>query len=73
VDEIAANRSYDTLQQEVRKYTVKMANAEQDYNRVNDELKNKMMAAKRTHDELIESVLLTFVSAQVCGLFHYYL
>ncbi len=50
------------------KYTNKVEAAGKEYDALNEKIKNDMITTKETHDDLIETMLVTFVCAQVCCL-----
>jgi hypothetical protein len=47
------------------KYQNKVKAAATEYDSLNERLKWEMIATKETHDDLIEAMLITFVTAQV--------
>ena len=51
---------------DVAKYQSKVEAAGRAYDDLNGKIKDEMMATKETHDELIETMLITFVTAQAC-------
>jgi hypothetical protein len=50
---------------DIAKYQNKVEAAGKAYDDLNGKIKDEMIATKETHDDLIETMLITFVTAQV--------